>query len=109
MDYTIHEILQARILECVAIPFSRGSSKSRDQTRSPTLQADSLSSEPPGHGQYTKTTSWRNRKSEQTYECYGDWINNQNSPNKFDFAAEFYQTLKEMNTNPFGMNKEMNT
>ena len=26
MDYTVHEILQARILEWVAIPFSRGSS-----------------------------------------------------------------------------------
>ena len=27
-----HEILQARILEWVAIPFSRGSSQPRDQT-----------------------------------------------------------------------------
>ena len=26
MDYTVHEILQARILEWVAIPFSRASS-----------------------------------------------------------------------------------
>ena len=26
MDYTVHEILQARILEWVAFPFSRGSS-----------------------------------------------------------------------------------
>ena len=25
-DYTVHGILQARILECVAVPFSRGSS-----------------------------------------------------------------------------------
>ena len=30
MDYTVHEILQARILEWVAIPFSRGSSQPRD-------------------------------------------------------------------------------
>ena len=30
---SIHGILQARILECVAIPFSRGSSQSRDQTQ----------------------------------------------------------------------------
>ena len=37
MDYTIHGILQARILEWVAIPFSRGSCQSRDQTQvSPT-------------------------------------------------------------------------
>ena len=31
MDYTVHGILQARILEWVAIPFSRGSSQCRDQ------------------------------------------------------------------------------
>ena len=30
MDYTIHEILQARILEWVAFPFSRGSSQPSD-------------------------------------------------------------------------------
>ena len=30
MDYTVHEILQARILEWVAFPFSRGSSQPRD-------------------------------------------------------------------------------
>ena len=30
MDYTVHGILQARILEWVAFPFSRGSSQSRD-------------------------------------------------------------------------------
>ena len=30
MAYTVHGILQARILECVAFPFSRGSSQPRD-------------------------------------------------------------------------------
>ena len=30
---TVHEILQARILEWVAFPFSRGSSQPRDQTQ----------------------------------------------------------------------------
>ena len=33
MDYTVHGILQARILEWVAFPFSRGSSKPRDATQ----------------------------------------------------------------------------
>ena len=32
VDYTVHGILQARILECVTFPFSRGSSQPRDQT-----------------------------------------------------------------------------
>ena len=33
MDYTAHGIFQARILEWVAVPFSRGSSQPRDQTQ----------------------------------------------------------------------------
>ena len=32
MDYTVHGILQARIQEWVAVPFSRGSSQPRDRT-----------------------------------------------------------------------------
>ena len=53
MDYSqlvssVHGILQARILECVAIPFSRGSSQPRDWTLSPALQVDSLPPELPG-------------------------------------------------------------
>ena len=42
MDYTVHGILQARILEWVAIPFSRGPSWPRNQPGSPALQADFL-------------------------------------------------------------------
>ena len=45
---SVHGILQARILEWVAMPFSRGSS----QPRSPTLQADSLPFELPGKPKY---------------------------------------------------------
>ena len=33
IDYTVHGILQGRILEWVAFPFSRGSSRPRDQTQ----------------------------------------------------------------------------
>ena len=33
MNYKVHGILQARILEWVAFPFSRGSSQPRDQTQ----------------------------------------------------------------------------
>ena len=40
---SVHGILQARILEYVAIPFSRGSSWPRDWTGSPALQVDFLS------------------------------------------------------------------
>ena len=35
MDYTVHGILQARILEWVAFPFSKGSSQPRDRNQVP--------------------------------------------------------------------------
>ena len=45
-DYTDIGILQARTLEWVALPFSRGSSWIKPG--SPALQADSLPAKPPG-------------------------------------------------------------
>ena len=48
VDYSVHGILQASILEWVAFPFSRGSSQPGMEPRSPTLQADSLPAEPQG-------------------------------------------------------------
>ena len=45
---SVHEISQARILEWVAISFSRGSSLPGMEPGSPALQVDSLLSEPPG-------------------------------------------------------------
>ena len=49
MAYTVHGILQARILEWVAFPLSRGSSQpSKREPRSPILQVDSLPAEPQG-------------------------------------------------------------
>ena len=47
MDYRVHGILRARILEWVAYPFSRGSSQPRDQTQISHTAGDSLWSEPP--------------------------------------------------------------
>ena len=48
---SVYGILQARILEWVAISFYRGLPKWGIEPRSPALQADSLSSEPPGQTQ----------------------------------------------------------
>ena len=45
---SVHGILQARILEWAAISYYRGSSHPGIKPQSPTLQADSLLSEPPG-------------------------------------------------------------
>ena len=45
---SVHGILQARILEWVAIPSSRGSSQPRIEPASPALQVDSLLSDVQG-------------------------------------------------------------
>ena len=48
MDYTVHGILQARILEWVAFPFSMESSQTRDWTQVSRIAGGFLPSEPPG-------------------------------------------------------------
>ena len=57
---SVHKDFQARILEWVAIPFSRGSSQSRHRTWI-ALQADFLQSEPLGklHGNPLLILAWR--------------------------------------------------
>ena len=59
----VHGILQARIVEWVAILFSRGASGPGIDTGSPALQVDPLLSEPPGMPMsYTKVSSLLNDK-----------------------------------------------
>ena len=70
-DYTVYGILQARTLEWVAIPFSRGSS----QPRSPALQVDSPPCEPQGSphiGNYrvVRRTVWYRRSLLIIYFIY---------------------------------------
>ena len=69
---SVHGILQARILECIAISFFRDLPDPGIKPGSPTLQADSLLSEPPGKpnimgpdfGQQVKTLlTWRYNQS----------------------------------------------
>ena len=62
---SVHGILQARILEWVAISFFRGSSWPRNGTGSPVLKAYPLPSEPPGRPQDTLLRSIQ--KDQQNY------------------------------------------
>ena len=57
---SVHEILQARILEWVNIPFSRGSSWPKDQVEpgSIELQVDYLPSGPPGKP-FANSSHWQ--------------------------------------------------
>ena len=48
MNYIVHEILQARILEWVAFLFSRGSSQLRDRTQVSHTAGGFFTAEPPG-------------------------------------------------------------
>ena len=48
LSFSVHGILQARILEWVANPFARDLPNPGIKPRSPTLKGDSLLSEPPG-------------------------------------------------------------
>ena len=70
---SVHGILQARMLEWVAIAFSRGSSNPGIELRSPSLQADSLPSEPPGKpsDQPTKKKKkkFSNSQVEISFDC----------------------------------------
>ena len=47
LGFSVHGIPQARILQCTAISFSRGSSQPSDQTHISCMQ-DSFNTEPPG-------------------------------------------------------------
>ena len=55
MDYTVHGILQARILEWVTVPSPGDLPNPGIEPRSPALQADSLPSEPLRDGGLRKT------------------------------------------------------
>ena len=58
VDYTVHGILQARILEWVAFPFSRSSPQPGIKPRSPALQAYSLPAEPQGKMSPQRSSRW---------------------------------------------------
>ena len=60
---SVHGILQERILEWVAIPFSEDFPDPGIKPESPVLQADSLPSEPPGKHEFEQT---QGHKFEQT-------------------------------------------
>ena len=55
LDYTVHGILQARILEWIAVPFSRDLPNPETEPESPALQVNSLPAEPQGECSERKT------------------------------------------------------
>ena len=66
MGYTVHGILQARILEWVAFPFSRESSNPETEPRSPILRADSIPFEPQGKTLLTSQANVQDRSKKDS-------------------------------------------
>ena len=60
MDYTVHEILQARILERVTFPISRASSQPRDRTQVSLIAGGFF-------------TSWATRETQKNYSYVTKW------------------------------------
>ena len=58
MDYTVHGILQVRIIEWVDFPYSRGSYQSRDQAQASHIEGGFF-------------TSWATREAK---ECLSGWL-----------------------------------
>ena len=57
MDYTVHGILRAKILEWLAFHFSRGSSQPRDQTQVSHIAGRSLPTELSGKANTGKSSN----------------------------------------------------
>ena len=65
---SVHGILQARILEWVAIPFSRGSSQPSDGTWVSHTAGRLITAEPPGKN------SWRKSVQDALWHCYQQYF-----------------------------------
>ena len=66
----VHGILQARTLEWVAFPFSRGSSQPRDPTQVSCLAGDSLPAEPQSNCYLNLGGKLEQRKNESDVMCF---------------------------------------
>ena len=74
MDYIVHGILQARILEWVAIPFSRGSSQPRHGTQVSCITGGFLPAEPPMKPQGKEFNSVQFSRSVVSDSCLLDLV-----------------------------------
>ena len=76
-DYTVHGILQARILEWVAFPFSRGSSQPRDRTQVSRITGRFFTSWATREAQPTlsmRSTKYSRYEQSHSYPPYcGEW------------------------------------
>ena len=96
MDYTVHGILQARILEWVTFSFSRGSSQPRDRTQVSALQVGSLPAEPQGKHTHEEYLFPVDEANSQTL----NWKERQETEGRLSSSATLYIILGEGKTHP---------
>ena len=87
MDYTVHGILQARILEQVAFPFSRGSSQHRDRTQVSCITGITVTQV------YVPTTDAKEAEVKCFYEDLQDLL--ELTPQKMSFSSQGIETQKQ--------------
>ena len=70
---SVHGVFQVRMLEWVAISYSRGSSQTRDQPMSPALAGTFFTTEPPGKPALTNNAEQMMTREKQCAEkpCWG--------------------------------------
>ena len=68
MDFSVHGTLQARILEWVAFPFSRGSSQPRDRTQVSCIAGGFFTNWATREAPEVSSSQWKNKA------FYGDWL-----------------------------------
>ena len=104
MDYAIRGILQARIPEWVAIPFSRGSSNPGMEPRSPTLPADSLPDEPSENTEvgchFLLQVTFLTQGSNSSLLCLLHWKTDSLPLNHLGIMSDNLPVVKKQTTNP---------
>ena len=103
--FSAHGILQARILEWVAISFSRDLLNPGIEPGSPELQADSLPSEPQGKPHFFFFI-WI-RKKNSTGSHYQKWLNWKTCPRPLDLKLEYLLKAKQTNNKKLRNLQEM--
>ena len=83
-NYTIHGILQARILEWVAIPFSRASSQSRDRTQVSCIAGGFFTSWATREAQYEVINSTLRKKNKEKLRILPN-----TEPHELTFGVDF--------------------
>ena len=102
MDYTVHGLLQARILEWVAFPFFRGSFQSRDRTQVSCIVGRFFTScttwAEKAMAPHSSTLAWKTPRMEEPGRLQSMGSLSWTRLSNFTFTFHFHALEKEMET-----------